>query len=383
MSTNDKFRDWNRVLQPFVDEGYVSKTPHPTLPLSIYNYTPQCLFEKKWNTVTLMARGLVVDEHGQRVNAPMQKFFNFEETEGRAIAQRNVGNDYTIHEKVDGSAVFVTKWTPRRTLWDRLRRRHTESHVLIHTRGSFESPQACEARNWLREHHGTEWIEAGYTYIFEWIAPDNRIVVNYDNRRELVLLWKQQIANPRNAVAAAPEWGGTVAWNYGRFSDAEWSYVGNLKSTIASGLEGFVIRWSSGDRIKIKSEEYLSLHRALTGLSTYTVWEQAQKSDEEWNTFLSTLDEEGRLWAESHRKSFEADVGMMHSIVDNWVEHFTLEGASMKEVALQLEEWLIPKYEQHAVFAALRGQSDKVTDIAWKRFKPQTKREKFSSGLSH
>jgi RNA ligase len=37
--------------------------------------------------------------------------------------------------------------------------------------------------------------------------------------------------------------------------------------------EGFVIRFSNGDRMKIKGEEYLRLHKIMTNVSTTAVWE--------------------------------------------------------------------------------------------------------------
>jgi RNA ligase len=42
---------------------------------------------------------------------------------------------------------------------------------------------------------------------------------------------------------------------------------------IGNNAEGFVIRFSNGDRMKIKGEEYLRLHRIMTGVSTTSVWD--------------------------------------------------------------------------------------------------------------
>ncbi len=46
-----------------------------------------------------------------------------------------------------------------------------------------------------------------------------------------------------------------------------------LKSMIANDAEGYVIRFSNGDRMKIKGEEYLRLHKIMTNVSTTAVWE--------------------------------------------------------------------------------------------------------------
>jgi RNA ligase len=47
----------------------------------------------------------------------------------------------------------------------------------------------------------------------------------------------------------------------------------DLKQSIADNKEGFVVRFSNGDRMKIKGEEYLRLHKIMTNLSTIGVWE--------------------------------------------------------------------------------------------------------------
>ena len=46
-----------------------------------------------------------------------------------------------------------------------------------------------------------------------------------------------------------------------------------LKNIIKDNEEGYVVKFSNGDRMKIKGEEYLRLHKIMTNISTTTVWE--------------------------------------------------------------------------------------------------------------
>jgi RNA ligase len=46
-----------------------------------------------------------------------------------------------------------------------------------------------------------------------------------------------------------------------------------LKEMIKDDEEGFVVRFSNGDRMKVKGEEYLRLHKIMTNASTTAVWE--------------------------------------------------------------------------------------------------------------
>ena len=47
------------LLRQHVSAGIVNETAHPVLPLSIFNYSPRCQYEKLWDEVTLQCRGLV------------------------------------------------------------------------------------------------------------------------------------------------------------------------------------------------------------------------------------------------------------------------------------------------------------------------------------
>jgi RNA ligase len=49
---------------------------------------------------------------------------------------------------------------------------------------------------------------------------------------------------------------------------------------IKDNEEGFVIRFSNGDRMKIKGEEYLRLHKIMTNVSTTGIWEMLSNGDD-------------------------------------------------------------------------------------------------------
>ena len=42
---------------------------------------------------------------------------------------------------------------------------------------------------------------------------------------------------------------------------------------VKNNHEGFVVRFSNGDRMKVKGEEYIRLHKIMTNISTTSVWE--------------------------------------------------------------------------------------------------------------
>ena len=68
-----------RILNKYRNQGLLYGQVHPTLPLTIWNYTEKVQYENLWDEVTLSARGLVTDDTGDIVATPFQKFFNIEE----------------------------------------------------------------------------------------------------------------------------------------------------------------------------------------------------------------------------------------------------------------------------------------------------------------
>ena len=83
-------------LNQYYEDGLLYKQVHPTLPLTIWNYTEKVQFENLWDEVTLMCRGLVTDNEGNMVAIPFQKFFNIEE--GKFTPTEN----FEVYEKMDG-----------------------------------------------------------------------------------------------------------------------------------------------------------------------------------------------------------------------------------------------------------------------------------------
>ena len=64
------------TLEKYHKEGLLYKQVHPSLPLTIWNYTEKVQYEGLWDDITLMSRGLVTDDKGNVVARPFKKFFN-------------------------------------------------------------------------------------------------------------------------------------------------------------------------------------------------------------------------------------------------------------------------------------------------------------------
>lgn len=240
-------------LAEAVETGFVRTQRHPSLPLTIYNYSEKAQYERVWTPVTRMCRGLIADNLTGRVVArPFPKFFNHGEPEAAAL---DLTGRVVVTDKADGS-LGITYPTP--------------GGLSIATRGSFSSGQAVHATMLLRDRY-PDWKPLdGCTALFEIVYPSNRIVVDYGDLDDLILLGFVHIATGRS-IAPEQGWGwpGPVidTFEYGTFADA-------LAAEPRPGREGLVVHLLDSDqRVKLKQADYVRLHRIVTGLNARTVWE--------------------------------------------------------------------------------------------------------------
>ena len=240
-------------LNKYYEDGLLYKQVHPSLPLTIWNYTEKVQYENLWDEVTLSARGLVTDDTGDIVATPFQKFFNIEE--GKFEPTEN----FEVFEKMDGSLGIV--------FWYR-------GQWVVATRGSFTSDQSIKAREILRKYN-TDIMFRHLTFCFEIIYPENRIVLDYGNDEKLVLLGTFDKNGKEIDVEMWSQYGFDVVKKYDGIKDYK-----QLKEMVKNDQEGFVVKFSNGDRVKVKGVEYLRLHKIMTNVTTTGVWEYLKNGED-------------------------------------------------------------------------------------------------------
>jgi len=256
-----------QILKTYESKGLVRSQTHPTLPLTIWNYTEKVQYESLWDEVTLAARGLVTDGSGRVVARPFSKFFNVEE------GKHTPTQDFEVFEKMDGSLGIVFVY---------------EGQVVYATRGSFASDQAKWMADWGDRYNFSHIIVEGYTYLFEIIFAQNMIVVNYGGESRLVLLGVIKIDTGEET--SWDDLSTFDGWELVKRYDGISDYT-TLKGMVKNNQEGFVVRFSNGDRVKIKGEEYLRLHRIMTNLSTTAIWEVLSNGGDILSTLTDVPDE--------------------------------------------------------------------------------------------
>lgn len=247
----------------YLHEGWVTEGIHKTFPLNIFTYSRRCQTENNWDSVISKCRGIVVDRRtGEIVARPFEKFHNYgsPQAEGCTPACFGIsGGQPTVWEKMDGFMVTAFKWEG---VW------HAAS------KSSFHSIHAKWATAELRRHANN--FPEGWTPVFEGLHPDLRIVVNYGDRKELVLL---TLINNETGEEITPAKLRTFSGDY-NVPDQHMITLAEAKEHTLDDVkndEGYVLTWYQDGkppvRLKMKYVEYLRLHRMVCGVSPKRIWE--------------------------------------------------------------------------------------------------------------
>jgi|SRR4051812_24241425 len=289
-----------------INAGFVRCNEHPDdNEMWILNYTEKAAFDNRWNNVTLNCRGLIIGPFCNIIARPFSKFFNYGQT---GCPEISLDTEVVVSDKMDGSLGIM------------YREKMTGKYAIA-TRGSFTSAQAVHATEILRTKYADYIPPQGLTLLFEIIYPENRIVCNYGDMDDLVLLGSVDIVTGDNWDAGSIDWGWpgpkAESFPYLTFGEA-------LAAPPRPGKEGFVVNaFIEGFRVKIKQEDYIKLHRIVTGLNARSVWaamvegtfdELLEQVPDEFHGFVRGVQKDIR---EKVRDAVELSFQTFYHIVDD------------------------------------------------------------------
>jgi RNA ligase len=308
-------------------------------------------------------RGTVLDREGNIVARTFPKFFNMEEHKQEEIPNE----EFEVFEKMDGSLGILF---------------HHEGEWHLATRGSFVSEQAIKGKEILSKYRYDKLIP-GFTYLFEIIYPENRIVCDY-RYEDLVMLavidnkdgYELRIHDNDihlegiRFVNLYNNLGFKIVKKYDGIEDYK-----QLKSMIESNAEGFVIKFKSGFRMKIKGEDYVRLHRLLTNFSNVDIWELL-KDGKNLDEFLDRVPDEFDKWVKDtirnlqyHKYAIEERAGKTHDYFRYGKYNDRETEPTKKEFAEHLESCKVEPSIRSICFA-IWDRKD-YDHIIWKMIRPQ------------
>jgi T4 RnlA family RNA ligase len=186
------------------------------------------------------------------VSLPFEKFFNL--NENPMTTDLDFSMVEFIHDKRDGSLISTFMH---------------DGVVCLKSKTAIASDQALDAAQLMNAHNKflglvKFMVRSNYTVIMEYTAPNNRIVLPYQDK-ELRVLGARD-----NNTGVYIDYN-TLYTYFGDYMVDD--HTNNVLEAVSleefiadipsmKGIEGFVIGLGNGQRIKIKTDEYLALHRA-------------------------------------------------------------------------------------------------------------------------
>ena len=318
-------------LDEYVKMGLVRSQTHSTLPLTIYVYNETTAFERLWNNVTLLCRGLVVDDKGRCIVRCLPKFFN--EDEPHALCEMPK-EPSLVMDKLDGSLIQVAN--------------DDEYGLIITSKGSFISDQAIWAQQIIAKNHIKEDFEIGKTYIFELIHPENRIVLDYNGVTALYLLAVKDTESGNEYDI--------FTHRFGKFEKV--SIIPNQEEHMGKLVEGVVVK-TGEHRYKVKTGEYLRLHRIVTEFTPKRVWEALRDGS---SLEFKNMPEEFNSWLQETILKFTGEFDAINERVK--VEYERTKAMTPKELGLSSD------IQYKGLIFSLRVGKD-IEQSIWKMVKPK------------
>lgn len=195
-------------------------------------------------------RGLIFDASTKRiVRRPYHKFFNLGERPETSTVSMNAGSMMVL-DKLDGS--MIAPFTKG------------ESYVIHWGTRAGVTDVADQAKRYILEHRRTSYYETvasmlmamGFTPIFEWCSPYNRIVLAYEPSLILTAI-RNMVTGEYLSYNNLKRWG--RIGNFPVVSEMPYSKIETIRDE--TDTEGIVARFHNGHMLKVKSSWYVALHK--------------------------------------------------------------------------------------------------------------------------
>jgi RNA ligase len=355
-------------LTTAITDGLIADKAHPNGRIHLLNYTPKAQWSRAWTPEVLACRGIVTDgrpgDQGTQVLArPFAKFANVGEYgPDSPFGELPFGSPFEVTQKMDGSLIILYV----------VEDIHGARHVHFATRNSLVGEHTQRAQAFWNAHFANYQVPVGVTMLFEYVSPLNQLVVPYE-KEDLVFLAALSIAT--GADVEINDWPGARARTYEGFEDFD-AITAHLAAADTALDEGFVVRFlgdptKPSPRTKMKYQEYLRLHKIVTGTSTLTIW-QTLASGKPVTELLEGVPDEFYDFVRTTAAALTTQVAQLMQEANDIVA--TLSTLPRKEAALAIASQ--KKVHPSLAFGALDGI---LEEVVWQFVKPKYDAPMFST----
>lgn len=339
------------LLNTYHETGKLRHAKHPSRDLHVWTYSQATVYGREWDDLTLMSRGLVTDSEGVVLSRPFRKFFNWGEP--LAPGPEVTSQPFWAYDKEDGTLIVVSL--------------DANGDRIVNTKGSFTTWHTEATESLLGD-----WKPyPGMTAVFEFIHPQNRIVLDYGEYEGVILLGAVDIEDGTDHYAPA-DYAGASGWE-GRIATPRSFNLHSMLQTVANpengpNREGFVVVWPTNDgpspRVKLKFAQYVQLHATLSRLNNVAVWEALSTG-----TFDALLDIVPDEIYDKVRECAD-ELNQAHEILSNGCKYDAQLAMGVSTVRKEQAAWVLRHCGNSSlVFAALDNKAS-YESMVWNQIKP-------------
>lgn len=297
-----------------------------------YVYALQDSFD---NPARIECRGLKFAADGSILARPLHKFFNINERPETQAHLLDFSQPHTVMEKLDGSMIHPAIVGGEVVFMTRMGR--TDVAIRAERHLTPELRDICAGL-----------LCGGATPIFELTAPDNRIVVRYEESALTLLAVRNTVDGaywPRSVLKGT---GLPVVPVHDSATNGA-AFTAYARAVL--GFEGFVVRFDSGLWVKAKGEDYVLKHKAKDSILQEKNILQLVLSGG-LDDVLPLLDESDADAARAYREAIEGGVARTVADLSRFVA--ANENVPQKEFALDHVRRL-PRLMQPLAFTIRKG----------------------------
>jgi RNA ligase len=292
-------------------------------------------------------RGLIFDREGKIMSRPFHKFFNINEKDETQAHQIDMSRPHVVMDKLDGSMIRPVRLPG--TI--RLATKMGVTDIAVEAEKLLSDYQYY----WL-----DDMMKDGFTPIFEYVAPTNKIVVSYSEPKLILTAMRNTVTG--NYVVAEGLHLVNAPFEIVRTESSIHDLDAFLRFKAGeTDREGDIIRFADGHMLKCKNDWYVRIHKTKDVIqSDRNIVELVL--NEELDDVLPILDGadldrvkrvEAAFW--SAFRNAEDRIGALEMLAR------TIYGGDKKRIALEMIPNLVNKADGSFLFKLMDGH--KMRDV--------------------
>lgn len=287
-------------------------------------------------------RGLIFGEDGSIMSRPYHKFFNVNEREETQAHALDLTAPHIVMDKLDGSMI-------RPVMQNGMIRLATKMGV---TDIAMEAEELIgyDEYIWLQY-----YMQSGKTPIFEYVAPTNKIVVDYAEPKLILTAIRDNVTGEYCDLHGSET---DTAFERVRTDSCIHDFDAYLRVKRGeTNREGDIIRFSDGHMLKVKNDWYVRIHKTkdIVRVDRNIV---ALIVNEELDDILPLLDAPDFARVMQVENAFWNDFDNVQGRLEGLdLLARTIYGGDKKRVALEMVPNLINKGDGAFIFKMLDGKS--------------------------